>query len=81
MMTQKRKTICMQLQERFGGEWKHFPFHGRWQCNDGNRVVQTVSAGVDEWDKELGPGNYYLYDGNEPGLFIGVVGCGIFSEM
>lgn len=54
-----------RLAKALGGKWTyHWPCH--WYCDDGQRSVTKVSAGVDEFDNPIGPGQYWLYGDGEP---------------
>jgi hypothetical protein len=49
------------LEKCLGGKWA-YDGHCSWNSDDGKHVSRC-SAGVDEWDNELGPAQYFLYDG------------------
>jgi len=45
----KRNTpIVKQLSEKYGGKWKHIPFHGVWICDDLDlRALYHFEGGYD----------------------------------
>ncbi len=49
------------LEKCLGGKWTYDGFCS-WYSDDGKHVSRC-SAGVDEWDNEIGPAQYFLYDG------------------
>lgn len=54
-----------RLGKTLGGKWTyHWPCH--WYCDDGKRSVTKFSAGVDEFENPVGPGQYWLYGDGEP---------------
>ena len=55
------RSKASRLAKALGGEWT---YDGRasWWCNDGKRHVSRCSAGVDEYDNEVGPAQYWLYE-------------------
>ena len=57
----RTKSKVKLLEKALGGKWT-YDGHCSWNCDDG-RHVSRCSAGVDEWDNELGPAQYYLYTG------------------
>ena len=64
-------TIQKWLGKRFGGTWKYDGGFS-WWCDDEQRHVSRCSAGVDEFDNELGPAQYYLYTTNSSHRIYGI---------
>jgi hypothetical protein len=57
-------TIAKRLSKHLGGKWAYDNL-STWWCDDNKRSVSRCSAGVDEFDNDLGPAQYWLYgDGN-----------------
>lgn len=56
-MSSKRSNLARNL----GGKWKYDGI-ATWWCDDNIRHVSRCSAGVDEYDNEVGPVQYWLYD-------------------
>ena len=54
------KSKTKLLEKFLGGKWT-YDGHCSWNCDNGSHVSRC-SAGVDEWDNELGPAQYYLYN-------------------
>ena len=50
-----------RLAHAFGGKWT-YNGSGSWNCDDDKRVVVRCCAGVDEFDNEVGPPQYWLYE-------------------
>jgi hypothetical protein len=61
------KSKVKILARELGGKWKYDNICG-WHCDDGIRSVYRRSAGVDEWDNEVGPPQYWLYGNEAPRL-------------
>jgi hypothetical protein len=53
-------SIAKSLSKHLGGTWKYDGL-ASWWCDDDKRHVSRCSAGVDDWDNELGPAQYWLY--------------------
>ena len=45
MKIKRRKSIVKQLAEKYGGKWKHIPFHGMWFCDALNLNAHYVFEG------------------------------------
>ena len=60
-------SIAKQLAKVFGGKWTYYPYG--WECDDGVRHVARVSAGVDEFDNDVGPAQYWMYGAGTPVRF------------
>lgn len=60
-------TFAKALTKTYGGKWA-YSGPGYWLCSDGKRSVVKRSAGVDEWDEEVGPPQYWLYGDGTPKL-------------
>jgi len=66
--TPKRRNKSQYLTKKYGGRWE-YDGHTTWHCNDG-RYVMRCSAGVDEFDNDLGS-QYWLYEeGKAPELVL-----------
>ena len=64
----KTESRAANLSRRFGGKWKHNPFAGQWDCDDGIRYVCDVLTGRD-FDGEYTGGSslcMYFRDGRTP---------------
>lgn len=58
-------SIAKRLSKSLGGKWVYSgPCY--WECDDNKRRVVKCSAGVDEFDNPLGPGEYWLYGDGPP---------------
>jgi len=55
------RSKAANLDKTLGGKWKYDGVT-TWYCDDGLRRVSRCSAGVDEFDNELGPAQYWLYE-------------------
>ena len=53
------------LSKALGGRWKYDGMTA-WWCDDGRRHVARVCAGVDEFDHDVGPPQYWLYEKDNP---------------
>lgn len=58
------ESISKRLGRLLGGKWEYRYFS--WHCDDGKRTVSRCSAGVDEFDNDLGPAQYWLYGDGAP---------------
>lgn len=60
------RSKAENLSHSLGGEWS-YDGCTTWWCSDGTRHVSRCSAGVDEFDNEVGPPQYWLYtEGESP---------------
>ncbi len=59
------KSKSHRLHQLFGGKWI-YDYRCSWWCDDDKRHVSRCSAGVDEFDNEIGPPEYWLYGDGEP---------------
>lgn len=59
-------SIAKQLGKTLGGKWTYNHSCFGWCCDDGQRHVYRVSAGVDEFDNPVGPPQYWLYGDGKP---------------
>jgi len=59
-------SVAKNLGATLGGIWKYDGIC-TWYCDDKKRRISRCSAGVDEFDNEVGPAQYWLYeDGKTP---------------
>ena len=58
------ESIARRLARSLGGKWEYRDIG--WFCDDGKRTVMRCSAGVDEFDNDLGPAQYWLYGDGTP---------------
>jgi hypothetical protein len=65
MLAVRCKSKVKIFAKVLGGVWKYDGIC-MWWCDDGKRSVARYSAGVDEWDNELGPPQYWLYGDGIP---------------
>lgn len=64
--TAKRElSKVKQIEAVYGGKWKYDGWC-TWNCDDGKRYVVRCSPGVDQWDNEDGPSQYWLYGDEHP---------------
>jgi hypothetical protein len=58
-------NYAKHLAKNLGGKWTYDQMCS-WRCDDGERRVSRYSAGVDEFDNEVGPPQYWLYGDGAP---------------
>lgn len=65
----EEQSISEWFEQRFGGKWElHSEADGVWECDDGNRYVQSVLTGVDMNGEYTGETSFCMYfrDGQTP---------------
>jgi hypothetical protein len=58
-------SVAKILGKRLGGLWT-YDGRGAWHCDDGTRWIGRMCAGVDEFDRVVGPPQLWLYGDGTP---------------